>query len=179
MGSQLRIAPFVSALLLLASTGLATDHLKLKSGKVLVGSATAYDPETNIVTFVTQEAEVLRIKAQDLDTLSAYKLAKAKAEKGNAAHQLAVGHVARDVELFKHAKRHYDSALKLDPSLAEEIEQARARLRAEAASFCMRHAREALAKKDAREAEEWLTTLVEKLPDEPLAAEAALMLAET
>jgi flagellar biosynthesis/type III secretory pathway protein FliH len=50
------------------------------------------------------------------------------------------------------------------------------KLRRSAAQFCAANARAAAAKKDLVEAEKWLKVLIEKLPNEPEAAEAAAAL---
>lgn len=173
-----RVAP-VPALVLLATSTFAVDYLKLMTGKTLAGAVTKYDSSTETVTFVTTDGQTLQLRAQDLDRLSAYKLAKAKLAGGDAAAQLRLGNIARDVELYVYANRHYAKAVEMDPSLAPKVEEERARLRTEAADYCMAQANAARLANDPAEVEKWLTTLVQKLPDTPQAAEASKMLGET
>lgn len=161
---------------LLAATGQAQEHLRIKGGQRLTGKAISYDDKAEIVTFVTTDGVEHKIKAMDLDQRSAYSLAKSRAPKGDAAAQLRLGNFARDIELYRHAIRHYDAAEKGDPSLKAEVETQRARLRKEAAEYCMRLAQDAIQKNDDKEAEKWLTLLVQKLPNEAPSAEAAELL---
>lgn len=161
-----------------APPAAASDHLKLTDGTLLVGRATAYDPDARVVTFVTEDGRTLQIAAADLDRLSAYKLAKTRVKEDDAGDQVKLGNFARDVGLYAHSNRHYGTALSLDPSLAAAVEEQRVVLRREAADFCMKNARAELQRGDEREAERWLTTLLQKLPNEPQAAEAEAMLAE-
>lgn len=167
----------LASAVLVAPSFAGVDVLKVK-GKVLKGDVTAYDDTTEILTFVTTEGEELKIPAKDLDRLSGYKLAKTKVDMKDAEDLIKLGNFARTIELFVYAGRHYDSALKADPTLASKIDQERAKNRSLAAEYCMRYAREAISKRDTKEAEKWLTTLVNKLPNEPLAAEASSMLRE-
>lgn len=166
------------SLLTWTSPAVGQDRLKLQDGATLVGRATAYDDASEVVTFVTDDGRTLRIAAGDLDPISAYKLAKARTPRNDAAAELRLGGIARAVGLYAHAGRHLGNALKLDPGLAAEVEQERAVLRRAAAEYCMRMAREALQDDDTKTAEEWLTKLVEKLPNEPEAAQAETMLTE-
>lgn len=161
-----------------ATPALTQDHLKLADGTRLVGAATAYDADTQVVTFITQSGETLQIAAADLDRLSAYKLAKTKVDKSSADDLIKLGDIARDLTLYAYAKRHYADALKVDKSLAGRVDPLRARLRTEAGQYCLNLAREARAKGDKKTAEKWLKTVVEKLPNEPEATQAAALLAE-
>ena len=118
----------------------------------------------------------LKLKADALDRVSAYKLAKTHVDPNNAEEELRLAVFASDINLFVHAGRHLDKAEQLDPNLAGEVAKARAEVKSSAASFCMEHAQKAMASGDKREAEKWLTTIVSKLADQPQAAEASKML---
>jgi hypothetical protein len=72
--------------------------------------------------------------------------------------------------------RRYGLAEKADPSLKAQIDRELAILRKSAAAFCMTNANAAKAKGDMTEAEKWWAILLDKLPDEPQAAEARAML---
>lgn len=92
--------------------------------------------------------------------------------KDNGSGQLQLANYARDIELFKHAVRHYGYAEKADPSLKSEVDKELAVLRSRAAKWSMARAREASAKGDKKKALDWLERVILKLPDEPEAAEA-------
>jgi hypothetical protein len=160
----------------LAAPARAEDVLKLKDGTVLRGRATAYDESTETATFVTGDGRERKLPLDQLDRLSAYKIAKTRAPASDAQGQLKIANFARDAELYLYAVRHYENARKADPALAPTIERELGVLRREAADYCMRNANAALEKKEASEAEKWLTTLVQKLPGEPQAAQASSML---
>lgn len=161
---------------LLCSPCLAQDVIKVKSLGTLRGQVTAYDNTTRILTFVTEDGRTHEIHADQLDRGSAYRMAKTKAEKTDGMGQLKVGNFARDIELYAHAVRHYGYAVEADPSLEQAVEGELTILRREAAEYCMRLAEEATRKGDEKEAEKWLTILVDKLPNEPAAARARAML---
>lgn len=150
--------------------------IKVKSLGTLRGQATAYDNTTKILTFVTDDGRTHQIHADQLDRGSAYRLAKSKADKNDGMDQLKLGNFARDIELYAHAVRHYGYAVKDDPSLEQAVEGELTVLRREAAEYCMRLAEEAMRKGDEKEAEKWLTTMVDKLPNEPMTARASTML---
>jgi tetratricopeptide (TPR) repeat protein len=172
------LAQSILALLFLAVPCFAAsgvDILRAK-GELLKGKVTAYDQTTEIVTFVTLDGVEHKIPAKDLDQHSAYKLAKSRADMNSAEDRIKLGNFARTIELFAHAGRHYTSAVKLDPSVAPTVEKERATGRKLAAEYCMRHAQTAIGKGDLKKAEEWLTIMVDKLPKEPLTAEASSML---
>jgi tetratricopeptide (TPR) repeat protein len=87
-----------------------------------------------------------------------------------------VANYARDVGLYAHAVRRYGETLKTDPSLKTTVDGEMTKLRRMAAEQCWKNAEAAKAKGDLREAEKWLTTLIDKLPDEPEAAKAKTIL---
>ncbi|MFT7484829.1 MAG: hypothetical protein ACI9F9_000673 [Candidatus Paceibacteria bacterium] len=166
------------ALITLSSAGSAAqpDVIKVSGLGVLHGAVQSWDPVAEVLVFVTNEGKRHTISADKLDRHSAYKLAKTKADVKNAADLIKLGNFARTVELFAIAGRHYNNAIKLDESLTSSVQQEQATNRKLAADYCMRQAREAADKRDLTGAEKWLTTLVNKLPDEPLAKEAATIL---
>jgi tetratricopeptide (TPR) repeat protein len=176
----MRISRLVASGLLLvalAAHGAAQDeYIKLKSGKVLKGRATAYDSDTKVQSFSSADGKEGTYPLDQLDERSVYLVHSSLVPRDNGRGQLQLANFARDAKLYKHAARRYGYALEADPSLAAEVEKERARARKEAADYCVANARAARAKGNTKEAEEWLTTLLEKLPDEPQAAEAARVL---
>jgi tetratricopeptide (TPR) repeat protein len=152
------------------------DTIRLKDRTTLKGYATAYDDKAKVLTFRTEDGRDLRLTLDELDTLSVYQVTQSTIPKDNAKAQIQLANYARDTGLYAHALRHYGYAEKADPSLKGEIEKERAVLRQKAADFALDNARNALRQGNHREAKNWLTKIVEKLPDEPQAAEAAKLL---
>ena len=166
------------AALALAPASLGQDRLKLTNGTTLVGKAVSYDASAKIVTFVTEAGATEKVPADQLDRLSAYKIAKARLAKGTPADEIKLAKFARDVNLYAYSAKHYASALKRDPGLQQTVDEERVGLRHEAAQYCLSQAKEEQQKGDKNQAEWWLTKLLEKLPNEPEAAEAQKMLSE-
>lgn len=166
------------ALCLLAAPCFATDVIKVKGLGVLRGDATAWDEAAGILTFVTEDGKEYKIKKDDLDRLSAYKLAKTKIDRKKPEDLVKLGNFARDIELYAYAGQQYAAALGMAPEMKDAIAVEQAMNRKLAAEYCMRQAKEAIAQKDVQNAEKWLTTMVDKLPDEPASREAATILAE-
>jgi hypothetical protein len=96
--------------------------------------------------------------------------------KDNARGQLQLANFARDAGLYYQAARAYDYAEKADPSLKAEIERERGIGRKLAAEFCLKKAQEALAQNKVKDAEHYLSLLVQKLSDQPQAEQAAQLL---
>lgn len=161
---------------LLASAASAQEQVKRKDGTVLKGRATAYDSAQHVLSFQTDDGQDLKLTLDELDKRSVYAVNSSLVKKDNAKGQLQLANYARDIGLYAHSGRHYNYAEKADPSMKAAIDVERARARKLAADFCMSNARAAIAKQDIKEAEKWLTLLVQKLPDEPQAAEAARLL---
>jgi hypothetical protein len=159
-----------------ATSAFAADSLKLKNGTVVKGRATAYDSGRKVLSFRTEDGKDTSYTLDQLDQRSVYLVNSSLIAKDNARGQLQLANYARDVQLFYQARRAYDFALKADPSLKPEIDKELALGRKMAAEFCMKNAQDAIAKKKIKDAEEWLTTLVQKLPNEPQADQAATML---
>ena len=155
---------------------LAAEAIKLANGDVVNGRATAYDDAGKILHFRTDDGRDVEYPLAQLDARSVYLVHSSVVPKDSGKGQLQLANFARDAGLFAHAARRYGYAQEADPSLAAEVEREREVLRKEAATFCLAQAREAEAKGDASETEKWLKLLLEKLPDEPQAAEAAEML---
>jgi tetratricopeptide (TPR) repeat protein len=166
----------LAALCLLSASAVAQEQIKRKDGTVLKGLPTAYDSVKQVLSFRTDDGQDLQLALAELDKRSVYAVSSSQVKKDNAKGQLQLANYARDIELFAHSGRHYNYAEKADPSMKAAIDTERARARKLAADFCVKNARAAIAKQDIKEAEKWLTLLVQKLPDEPQAAEAARLL---
>lgn len=152
------------------------DTIRLKDRTTLKGYATAYDDKAKVLTFHTEDGRDLRLTLDELDTLSVYQVTQSTIPKDNARAQIQLANYARDTGLYAHALRHYGYAEKADPSLKSEIDAERAILRRKAADFALENARTAMRHGKSREAKDWLTKIVEKLPDEPQAVEARKLL---
>lgn len=178
---QFVAAPFLLAglaLLCSASQERVVDTIRMKDGSTLRGYATSYNEATKTLGFRTEDGRDLSLKLDQLNTLSVYQVTQSTIPKDNAKGQIQLANYARDTGLYAHAVRHYGYAEKADPSLKPQIDQERVILRQKAAEFCMDNARKAIEKGDRKEAEKWLTIIVQKLPNEPQAAEAAKTLDE-
>ncbi len=171
-----KLAARLALVLTLAAPAAAAEHIKLSNGSVLKGRATAYDSQKKVLSFRTEDGKDLTFGMDQLDQRSVYLVNTSLIPKDNARGQLQLANFARDAGLFKHASRHYQYAERADPALKEQVEQERALGRKLAADYCLKNAREALAKNQVKEAEQWLSTLVQKLPNEPQAEQAAQLL---
>jgi len=161
------------ALLFLAGSTQASESIKLKTGKVVRGTATSYDGDKQVLHFKLESGEQQIYSLDQLDARSVYLVHTSVVPKENGKGQLQLANLARDAGLFEHAGRRYGYAQEADPSLKPEVERERAKARGMAADFCLNNAREASGKGDHKEAEKWLNILLERLPNEPQAAEAA------
>jgi hypothetical protein len=162
--------------LALAAPALASEHIKLKSGKILRGRATAYDAQTKVLSFRTDDGQEAQYPLDQLDQRSVYLVNAGLIPKDNGRGQLQLANFARDAGLYAHARRHYGYAAKADPALEAEVDRELALGRKLAADFCLKNAQEALTRSDIKGVEKWATTLIEKLPDEPQADQAAALL---
>lgn len=170
-----RATLFVALLAALAAPSAAQEKIKLKTGKVVSGRATAYDSKTEVLSFRTDDGKDMKYPMSELDSRSVYLVYSSVIPKDNAKGQLQLANFARDAGLYAHARRRYEYAEQADPGLKAEIEKERAVTRKRAADYCLANAKAAQTKGDAKEAQKWLALLLEKLPNEPQAAEAAAM----
>lgn len=174
----MRLLGALGVLVLCAGTALGADTIKLKGGERVRGEATAYDEARRVLSFRTTDGEVRRFHMDELDGRSVYQAVRSKVPKSDGEKQLRLANYARDIGLYAHAARHYGYARDADPALAPKIEVEVAKLKSEAARWAMDNAREEAAKGNTAEAEKWLTRLIDKLPDEPLAQEARALLSD-
>jgi hypothetical protein len=163
------------SLVLLAAPTVASESIKLKTGKVVRGTATAYDGEKQILHFQIDGGELTAYPIDQLDARSVYLVYSSVIPKENGKGQLQLANLARDAGLYEHAGRRYGYAEQADPKLKPDIDRERAKGRAMAADFCLKNAKDASAKGDTKEAEKWLNILLERLPNEPQAAEAVTL----
>jgi hypothetical protein len=175
---SLRIPLTLALMAALAVPSAAQETIKLKNGKVVSGRATKYDDEKKVLSFRTDAGQNVDYSMDDLDARSVYLVYSSVVPKENAKGQLQLANFARDAGLYKHAARRYGYA-EQDASLKPEVEKQRAELRRLAADYCLAQARTAQLKGDAKESQKWLSLLLEKLPNEPQAAEAAKMVQES
>jgi hypothetical protein len=160
-----------SILLVLAASASAAT-LKLKDGSTVTGKALRYDSPTQTLYFHTDAGKDVQYTLAELDSRSVYLINASLVPKDDAKKQLQVANFARDIGLYAHAVRRYGETLKTDPSLKDTVDAEMAKLKRMAAETCKKNAQAAAGKGDMREAEKWLTILIDKLPDEPEAAEA-------
>lgn len=159
--------------LILATAGLAqADYLKLKNGTRIKGQATAYDTTTKTVSFRNEEGVVKTFGLDELDGRSLYLVTRSKVPKDSAEGLIQLANLARDSDLYAHAVRNYDRAIKADGSVQPRVDVEMDKLREQAAVWAMDIAKEAAAEGDIQKAEKWLTKIIHKLPNQPQAAEA-------
>ena len=165
-----------AALLVALSVAAHADYVKLKDGTPIKGEATSYDEPTKTLTFKLEDGTLKKYTMDELDGRSAYLVNRSRVPQDDAVKQLKLANFARDVGLYAHAVRHYEYAAKADPSKKPEIDREVAVLKKKAAVWAMDKAKTSAANGDKADAEMWLTKILEKLPDEPQAAEAKAML---
>jgi len=179
MRTLLRTTILFAVPLVLSVFAEAADHVKLKNGTPVKGEAVSFDEATQTLNFKMEDGTTRPFELDELDKRSVYLVNHSKVPKDDVAMQIRLGNLARETELFAHAMRHYGYAEKADPTKKPEIDGERAKLRQLAAAYGMRLAQAELAKGNKAEAEKWLVKIIEKVPNEPQAAEAAAMLEES
>jgi hypothetical protein len=163
-------------LVVLAASSSAQETIKLKGGQSITGRATAYDAVKKVLSFRSSDGKEAQYTLDQLDPRSVYMVYSSVIPDDNAKGQLQLANFARDAGLYRHAVRRYGLAEKADPGLKGQIDAELAVLRKSAAEFCLTNAKAAQQKGDAKEVEKWCSLLVEKLPEEPQAAQARAML---
>jgi tetratricopeptide (TPR) repeat protein len=150
--------------------------LKLKDGTRVECKVRSYDSATQTLHVTTADGQEKSYTMAELDGRSVYQVNSSLVPPKDAKAQLLAANFARDAGLYSHAVRRYATASQLDSALKTQVEAEMRTLRRSAAGACMDRAREAIAKGDTAEAEKYLRILVEKLPSEPEADQAAQML---
>jgi hypothetical protein len=172
---QHRIPLVIVLLAAFALPAAAQEKIRLKNGTVLSGRATAYDDDHQILSFRTEDGQEGQWPLNELDARAVYLVYASVIPKEDGKGQLQLASFARDVGLYEHAARRYGYARDADPLLAADVERELAELRRVAAEDCLARAKEAQQKGNEKEAQKWLAILLERLPNEPQAAEAAAM----
>jgi hypothetical protein len=164
----------LTGLVVLAIAALPASAAKiaLKNGKVVECKVQSYDTATKTLHVRLEDGSTAQYRMDELDARSAYLVNASLIPKDDAKAQLLTANFARDAGLYAHAVRRYKEAARLDPSLKAQVDAEMTKLRRGAAEGCAANARAAAAKGDYAGAEKWAKTLIEKLPDEPEAAEA-------
>ena len=153
MGTTKHLLAAALLLIGLAAPLQASEHIKLKNGKVLAGRATAYDSGRKVLSFRTEDGKQMELSLDELDQRSVYMVNTSLVPKDSGKGQLQLANFARDIGLYSHAARRYEYAEKADPSLKEQVEKERVLLRKLAAEYCLANAKEAVSKNDIKEAE--------------------------
>jgi tetratricopeptide (TPR) repeat protein len=163
-------------LLAIAALPASAATIKLKDGTLIQCKVNSYDSGNKTLHVTLEDGKDAQYTLDQLQARSVYQINASIIPKDDAKAQLAVGNFARDAGLDMEASRRYANAAKLDPALKPTVDAEMTTLRRSAAQMCAERARAAAAKKDYKEAEKWAKVLIEKLPDEPEAAEAATAL---
>ena len=169
---------FLSCLLSPAHALQSTERIKLADGKVITGDAIGYDEVGKVVTFRLSNGQEVKYELAQLDQRSVYQVTRSRVPNDNGKAQLTIGNYARDIGLYAHSARHYRNAVQADPSLKPEVDAEVQKLKQLAAPFCLDNARKAQERGDWKDAEHWVSILLEKMPDQPQAAEAKALLDE-
>lgn len=166
------------ALCLFAAAALPASAatIKLKDGTTIPCKVKSYDSSTKTLYVTLEDGKDAQYTLDQLQARSVYQINASIVPKDDAKAQLLVANFARDAGLYSEAARRYEAVVKLDPALKPAVETEMTTLRRSAAQLCAEKARTAAAKKDYKEAEKWAKVLIEKLPNEPEAAEAATAL---
>jgi len=164
----------IAALLSLA--GHTQSTLKLADGSSVRGRGTRYDGDTETLYFHAEDGRDLKFTMDQLDGRTIYTVHHSVVPKDDGPKQLVLANFARDAGLYAHSNRHYRYAVRADPSLAAEVDRQVAIMHDKAGAYCMEQAEAAVRKSDDREAEKWLTRILQKLPDSPQAEQASRML---
>ena len=175
---MLRSALILACVAALAVPSAASETLKLKSGQIVSGRATRYDSERQVLSFRLDDGREVTYGMDDLDPRAVYLVYSSVVPRNSGRGQLQLANLARDAGLYQHAARRYGYAEQADPAIKSEVDRARQELRRRAADACLANARAARAKGNENETQKWLAILLERLPDEPQAAEAAAMVEE-
>ncbi len=164
----------LTGLLLFAFAALPASAatLKLKDGSSVQCKVQKYDTATKTLYVKLDDGKDAQYGMDQLDARSVYLVNASLIPDGDAKAQLLAANFARDAGLYAHAARRYKDAAKLDPSMQGTVDAEMAALRHSAATLCITNARAAAAKQDFKDAERWLKILIEKLPNEPEAAQA-------
>jgi tetratricopeptide (TPR) repeat protein len=163
-------------LLALAALPASAATLKLKDGSTVNCKVKRYDTATKTLYVTTEDGRDAQYTMDQLDGRSVYVVNASLVPKNDAKAEFQVANFARDAGLYAHAMRRYNEAVKLDPSLKGAVDAEVAKGKHMAAQMCIDNAKKAVAKSDLAEAEKWLKALVEKLPDQPEAAQASELL---
>lgn len=162
------------SLILLALVALPASAatLKLRDGSTIECKVTSFDADSKTLHVRLANGKDASYTMDQFDARSVYLVNASLIPEGDPKAQLLAANFAREAGLYAHAARRYGIAAKLDPSLKSTVDAEMVKLRRAAATACMARAREEYAKKDISEAERYLKILVDKLPDEPEAAQA-------
>jgi tetratricopeptide (TPR) repeat protein len=168
----------LSGLLLFAIAVLPASAatIKLKDGTLIQCTVQSYDSATKTLKVKLEDGRDAQYTMDQLQARTVYQINASIIPKDDAKAQLMVGNFARDAGLYFEATRRYADAAKLDPKLKPTIDAEMNTLRRSAATMCAEKVRAAAEKKDFKEAEKWAKVLIEKLPDEPEAIQAAAAL---
>jgi hypothetical protein len=158
--------------LALAALPASAAVITLKNGKTVDCKVQGYDTATKTLHVRLQDGSAASYRMDELEARSAYLVNSSLIPADDAKAQLMTANFARDAGLYAHAARRYRAAVKLDPSLKATVDTEMTKLRRSAAELCAKNARAAAAKRDYPEAEKWAKLLIQKLPEEPEAAEA-------
>lgn len=154
----------------------ARQNLLMANGRRLVGTLVSDTGE--VIEVRTESGSTVSASYKELDPRSVFRLMKGHTPAEDGEGQLAVARYAGEHGLYAHAKRHYDLALRADPSLKEEIEADLAQVDNAVAAGELARAQEEVKKGNTRRAEEHLARILNEYPDSAASKEASQILGQ-
>ena len=166
----------LSALLVLGLAPLASaqDVIETQSGRTFEGEVLSDDGTA--VEIKTNAGATMKVPYEQLTDATQYRLLR-KRMGTSAEDNLEIAQWCMDKTMYKEAKRHFKMALDADASMADEINAAVAKARTQASRELLQRAKNLQTEGRTKDARNILSIIVQELPLEPAAEEAAKMLA--
>lgn len=159
----------------LSEPTLAQDRVETVTGRTYDGKVISDDGKT--VEITTTSGTTLKLPYERLTPKSLYRLMR-KRTADDVDAQLDLADWCVDNVLYEEARRHFDAALAADPQRSDEVNARLDAARTKAGAEAIARAKGLLADGRDKDARELLCKILEQLPREPVAEEAAALLEE-
>jgi thioredoxin-like negative regulator of GroEL len=170
-----RLATAILLMGALTDPTLAQDRVEVISGRVYEGEILSDDGET--VEIETTSGTTLKLPYQHLTMASRYRLMR-KRTPDDVDAQMDLADWCVEQVLYEEARRHFDAALAKDPARSDEVNARLDAARTKAGADSLSRAKALMAEGRDRDARELLGKILQQLPQEPVAKEAAALLEE-
>lgn len=154
----------------------AQDRVEVLSGRVYEGEVLSDDGEA--VEIRTTEGTTLKLPYEHLVLSSRYRLMRKRTPQEVDA-QLDLADWCVEQVLYEEARRHFDAALAADPTQEDKVNARLDAARTRAGDDSLERAKAMLAQGREKDARELLGKILEQLPREPAAKEAAALLEDS